>query len=65
MRVGWTSTSGEKTCSITAQWKPVRSCKMTMAAVSAIQALEKKELRYRSLQSHFGDIHISFLLTVL
>jgi len=25
-----------------------------MAAVSAIQALRKKELRYRSLQSHFG-----------
>jgi carbamoyl-phosphate synthase large subunit len=36
-----------------------------MAAVSAIQALGKKELRYRSLQSHFGDRHISFLLTVL
>ena len=26
-----------------------------MAAVSAIQAMSKKELRYRSLQSHFGD----------
>jgi hypothetical protein len=26
----------------------------TMAAVSAIQALGKKELKYRSLQSHFG-----------
>jgi carbamoyl-phosphate synthase large subunit len=26
-----------------------------MAAVSAIQALSKKELRYRSLQSHFGN----------
>ena len=26
-----------------------------MAAVSAIQALGKKELRYRSLQSHFGN----------
>ena len=26
-----------------------------MAAVSAIQALGKKELRYRSLQSHFGE----------
>lgn len=25
-----------------------------MAAVSAIQALGKKELKYRSLQSHFG-----------
>ena len=25
-----------------------------MAAVSAIQAMGKKELRYRSLQSHFG-----------
>jgi carbamoyl-phosphate synthase large subunit len=25
-----------------------------MAAVSAIQAMSKKELRYRSLQSHFG-----------
>jgi carbamoyl-phosphate synthase large subunit len=27
-----------------------------MAAVSAIQALSKKELRYRSLQSHFGSM---------
>ena len=27
-----------------------------MAAVSAIQAMSKKELRYRSLQSHFGNI---------
>ena len=27
-----------------------------MAAVSAIQALGKKELKYRSLQSHFGDV---------
>ncbi len=26
-----------------------------MAAVSAIQALRRKELKYRSLQSHFGD----------
>lgn len=27
-----------------------------MAAVSAIQAIRKKELRYRSLQSHFGNM---------
>jgi carbamoyl-phosphate synthase large subunit len=27
-----------------------------MAAVSAIQAMSKKELQYRSLQSHFGNI---------
>ena len=26
-----------------------------MAAVSAIQAMSKKELKYRSLQSHFGE----------
>ena len=26
-----------------------------MAAVSAIQALRKKELKYRSLQSHFAE----------
>ena len=26
-----------------------------MAAVSAIQAMNKKELKYRSLQSHFGE----------